>query len=100
MTQVLLLSMVAACISFTVTETKLFAPFREWMKNKSSLAGGLFSCGYCLGQWVAIILVAIYKPKLFESWWLLDYLLTAFVIAWIASIQWIFMCWLFNIAGK
>ncbi len=100
MLQVILLSVVTACISFTVTETKLFAPFREWLKVKSSLVGELFACGYCLGHWVAFALVVIYKPKLFEFWWLLDYFLTALVIAWIAAIQWILMCLLFRSAGK
>jgi hypothetical protein len=29
-------------------------------------------------------LVAIYRPRLFNAWWLLNYLLTALVIAWLA----------------
>ena len=100
MKQIILLSVVTACISFTVTETKSFAPFREWLKEKSSLLGELFSCGYCLGHWIAFILVAVYMPRLFESWWLLDYFLTALVIAWIAAFQWVVMCWLFRISNK
>ena len=100
MTQVTLLSVVVACISFTVSETKLFEPFRNWINKKSPFLGGLFSCGYCFGHWVAFILVAIYKPKLFEAWWLLDYFLTAIVIAWLAAVQWILMCYMVKLTGK
>ncbi len=100
METVIYLSFVTASISFTVTETKLFKPLREWLKKKSSFLGDLFCCGYCLGHWVAFVLVAIYKPKLFEFWWLLDYFLTAIVIAWLSGIQWALMCLLMEKTGK
>jgi hypothetical protein len=99
MKTVIYLSIVTASISFTVTETKIFKPLREWLKKKSSFLEDLFSCGYCLGHWVAFVLVAIYKPKLFEFWWLLDYFLTAIVIAWLSGIQWALMCWLMEKTG-
>jgi hypothetical protein len=97
---VIYLSVVTAAVSFTVTETKLFKGFREWLKRKNSFLGDLISCGYCFGHWVAFALVAVYKPKLFESWRPLDYFLTAIVIAWLAGIQWAAMCWLMDKAGK
>ncbi|MCP4373235.1 MAG: DUF1360 domain-containing protein [Deltaproteobacteria bacterium] len=100
MKSVIYLSIVTASISFTVTETKLFMPVREWVKRKNSFLGELFSCGYCFGHWVAFILVAIYQPKLFELWWLLDYFLTALIIAWLSAFQWSLMCWLMEKTGK
>ncbi len=100
MEKVIYLSLVTASISFTVTETKLFEGLRSWVKKKSSFLGELVSCGYCFGHWIAFVLVAIYRPKLFESWWLLDYFLTAIVIAWLAGIQWVLMCLLTQKAGK
>ncbi|MCP5006358.1 MAG: DUF1360 domain-containing protein [Planctomycetes bacterium] len=100
MKNVIYLSFVTASISFTVTETKIFKPLREWLERKNSFLGELFSCGYCFGHWVAFTLVAIYHPKLFEVWWLLDYFLTALVIAWLAAFQWALMCWLMEKAGK
>lgn len=96
MVQVFLLSIVTACISFTVAEMKIFAPFRMWIKEKNSFFGNLFSCGYCLGHWVSFILVAIYQPRLLHSWWWLDYFLTALIVAWLAAFQWAMMCWLFK----
>jgi len=97
---VIYLSFVTASISFTVTETKVFEPLREWMKKRSRFLGNLLSCGYCLGHWIAFALVAVYKPKLFESWWLPDYFLTALVIAWFGGLQWALMCRLMEKAGK
>jgi hypothetical protein len=96
MKTVIYLSFVTACISFTVTETKIFKSLREWLNKKSAFLGELFTCGYCFGHWVAFALVAIYKPKLFEVWWLLDYFFTALVIAWFSAIQWALMCWLMD----
>ena len=100
MKTVIYLSFITASISFTLTETKLFLPVREWVKRKNSFIGELFSCGYCLGHWMAFAWVAIYQPRLFEAWWLLDYFCTAIAIAWLAAFQWILMCWLMEINRK
>jgi len=100
MKQVLYLSLATASISFTIAEAKVCLPLREWAKRRSSLLGELLSCGYCVGHWVAFALVAIYRPKLFEFWWLLDYFLTALVVAWLAAFQWILLCCLMAKTGK
>lgn len=100
MEQVALLSLVAASIAFTISETAAFAGMRERAKNWHPWLGKLASCGYCLGHWVALGLVTIYRPRLFEVWWLLDYLLTALIIAWLAAFQWAAFCWLMEKAGK
>ena len=92
--------MVTSSISFTVTETKLFKPIREWVRGKSCFFGELISCGYCFGHWVSFSLVAIYQPRLFFVWWLIDYFITALVLAWLAGFQWALMCWLMGKAGK
>jgi hypothetical protein len=100
MDSVIYLSFVTASLSFTVTETKFFLPIREWIKKRNTLLGELFSCGYCFGYWIAFALVTLYRPKIFDFWWLLDYILTALVIAWLSAFQWIFMCWLMEKTGK
>jgi hypothetical protein len=100
MQQIILFSLVTASMTFTITETKLFHRFRLSMKRFNSLLGELFSCGYCFGHWVAFVLVALYKPRLFESWWLFDYFITALIISWFAAFQWISMCWLIKKIGK
>jgi hypothetical protein len=100
MEEILLLALVTASISFTISETKLFKPLREWLKAKVAFLGELFSCGYCLGHWVSFALTAIYRPRLFEFWWPLDYFLTALIIAWLSAFQWVLMCWAMQQAKK
>jgi len=100
MEEVILLSLVNASISFTIAESKIFQPFREWSKKRNTFIGSILSCGYCLGFWVAFVLVILYRPKLFQLWWLLDYFLTALVIAWLSAFQWGMMCWLMDKTGK
>lgn len=100
MERIIYLSFITVSISFTVTETKLFKPLREWVKEKNSFLGEIISCGYCLGHWIALVLVAVYQPRLFVSWWLLDYFLSAIVIAWLVAFQWALLCWLMEKIGK
>lgn len=101
MEQVIYLSFVTASLSFTVTETKLFLPLRKWIAGKSALFGELFSCAYCFGYWIAFGLVALYRPRIIvSSWEVLDYLLTALIIAWLSGFQWVILCWLMEKTGK
>jgi hypothetical protein len=94
-----LLSIVNASISFAVADSYLFKPIREYIKNP--WFNKLFSCGYCIGHWIALILVLIYEPIIFHSGCLiLDYIFTTFALAWISAIQWIIMNILFDKAGK
>ncbi len=100
MESVIYLSLVTASISFTVTETKLFKSVRERIYVWNSFLGELFSCGYCLGHWVALGLVIVYRPRLFNDLFLLDYFLTSLVVAWLSGFQWVLMCWVMDKAGK
>lgn len=100
MDEVIFLSFVTASIAFTVSETKLVLPLREWVRGRSAALGALLSCGYCFGHWVAFALVAVYRPRLFHAWLPLDYLLTALTIAWLGALQSIVMCWLMQKTGK
>ncbi len=100
MKEVVYLSFAVASIAFTVTETKLFKPFRDRVKRRNSFFGSLLLCGYCFGHWLAFILVAIYKPRLLYTWSPLDYFFTAIVIAWLSAFQWVTMCWLMKKTGK
>ena len=94
------LSLVTAALSFTVAETKLFAPARQWFDRKSSFFGGLISCGYCLGHWIALGLVIVYRPRLFDLWVPLDFLLTVLAVAWLSALQWCLLCVMVEKAGK
>ena len=100
MEQVAWLSLVTASVAFALSETTIFATPRKWLKGRSAWLGKLACCGYCLGHWVAFGLVMIYRPRLFEWWWPLDYFLTALVVAWLAAFQWAALCWLMARAEK
>lgn len=94
------LSLATACISFSISEMKLFLPVRESVKRFSQPIGELLSCGYCLGHWVSAILVCTVLPQVFPTFWLIDKALSTFIVAWLAAFQWIIMCLLMDRAGK
>ena len=97
----ILLSAATGSISFTISETALFRPFRESVASRGPWLGKLFSCGYCLGHWVALGLVAAYRPRIFFSQVaVLDYGLTVLLVAWAAAFQWIILVILFKAGGK
>lgn len=100
MVEAVYLSFVNASIAFTISETKIFRPFRDWISAKNKFLGEMLACGYCLGHWIAFALVAIYRPRLFYGWWMLDYFSTALLVAWLSAFQWSVMCWLMEKAGK
>jgi hypothetical protein len=100
MEEILYLSLVTASISFTVTETKLFKPLRDWAIAKNPFIGELLSCGYCFGYWVAFALVALFPARVFRSVPVLDYFCTAFIVAWVSAFQWIALCWVMQKTGK
>ena len=100
MTQVVLLSIVTASVAFTVTEAAAFLWLRLWVASWSSVLGKLFACSYCFGHWVAFGLTWYYRPLLFGDGSLLDYFLTALVVAWLAGWQAIALSWLMQRAGK
>ena len=98
---VLLLSTATACVAFTISETVLFRGFREAVTARSAWLGKLFSCGYCLGHWVALGLVAACRPRVAVSAWpALDYAVTVLLVAWAAAFQWIALAILVKVAGK
>ena len=100
MIELLLLSMVCASLSFTITESVLFSDFRIYIRKRNSWLGELVSCGYCLGHWIAALLIIITGFNIFNTNLFIDYFFTALIIAWISSIQWLIMCYLMNKANK
>lgn len=99
LTKLLLLSMVTACISYTVTEAAVFRSFRSWIEPKK-FVGKLFHCGYCFGFWVAVVMESVFHVNLFNTWFYLDCFLAVLVIAWLSGFQWITMCCLMKFAEK
>ena len=100
MLELILISMVTASISFTVTESKLFEIFRDFVKRKSNFFGGLISCGYCLGHWIAFSIVILYDFNVFNNNLMIDYFFTGLIIAWLSAIQWLLVYLLMIKVGK
>ncbi len=97
----LLLSLVSASISFTVTEMFVFKWFRDWAATYGEWPKKLTMCGYCFGHWVTMALMIVYQPRVVNcgtDW--IDFCSTWLAMAWLSGAQWISMNILFSKAGK
>ena len=89
-----ILSIVVASLSWTVTQEEIFSEWREGCNEKSQNSASIlkrkffyvFTCEYCFSHWVALGIIA-----LTGFWVLLDdwrgYILAFFLLSWIAN-QW------------
>jgi len=82
-----LISTIVASVSFFITHSELLAKPRRLIWNKNDFFGQLLDCCYCLGHWVAAVVLIIFPVRLFGISWPLDYLLTWLVISWVAGLQ-------------
>ena len=58
----IVISLAIASISFTVTKSDIFRPFRLFTCKHSNSLGKLISCPYCFSHWVALFIMGlIYK---------------------------------------
>lgn len=59
LSDLVVLSLATATISVTVTQSILFKPIRDRVSTHWTWGGDLIHCSYCLGHWVACVLVTI-----------------------------------------
>lgn len=83
--QVAVLALATAAISVTMSKAQVFASFRKWIASRSSWLGELFSCYYCTSHWVAIALIAAYRPVVIRMWAPADLVVSLFVVVAIAA---------------
>lgn len=59
----LLIYLILGCYGVTtiLVQSKLFSPFRLWVKNKSVFFGKLINCMLCSGFWVSVLTVLIFN---------------------------------------
>src|SRR5262245_52880590 len=90
---IILLSLVVASISWTVTQERILEEPREFLKKKSEKARNalirkfcyMWTCEYCFSHWVALAVVLVTGFRLlFDDW--RGYLVSFFVLPWIANI--------------
>jgi hypothetical protein len=103
MNEVLLLSAVTACISFTLAEAALFSGFRRLALRAHPKLGELTQCAYCTSHWVALTLVLCLRPG--PGWGsdcpaAISLPLTVFLVVWLATPQWLVISRLMAWAGK
>ncbi len=76
--QLLIIALAVSAASMTISQTKAFRPLRLCAARWRPL-GALVDCPYCLSHWLALGVLACYRP----SWWLP---VEAFAVVALASI--------------
>ena len=84
--QIFFLSLVVASVSVTITKTKIFKGWREFLDKKNPWLGSLFKCPYCLGHWVSWFFYSFYRNTVVDGFGFLDYIVSSFVLIALASL--------------
>lgn len=91
--QIVIMSIVTATVSYTIAKAVIFEDFRHFLHAEAqvSVMGDffheLFTCPYCLSHWIALILVAVYQPRIIDSGFgPLDFAMSIFVIVTLSTI--------------
>ena len=87
-----ILSMVVACIAWTVTQEEIFGEWREYCKDKHEDCGSIlerkfyyvFTCEYCFSHWTTLLILIFTGFQLLIDDWR-GYVLAFFAIPWIAN---------------
>ncbi len=88
----IILSLVVASISWTVTQEEIFGEWRNYCKERSKTSDTLlgrkffyiWTCEYCFSHWVTLIVLIFTGFKLLIPDWR-GYILAFFVLPWIAN---------------
>jgi hypothetical protein len=89
-----ILSMVVACITWTVTQEEIFREWRKICEDKSQSCRTLlqrkffyvFTCEYCFSHWVTVLILILTGFKLLIDDWR-GYIFAFFLLPWLAN-QW------------
>ena len=87
-----MLGIVVASISWTVTQEEIFREPREWAKERSETASNIFvqkffyvwTCEYCFSHWVTILVLLLSGFQLLFADWR-GYVLAFFALPWVAN---------------
>jgi hypothetical protein len=89
----LMLGLVVACVTWTVTHEEVFREPREFCKNKSQNCKPLyqrkffylFTCEYCFSHYVAAAILFLTRFEMLYRGWL-GLLMSEFALVWIANV--------------
>ena len=87
-----ILSIVVACISWTVTQEDIFRGWRERFEIRSKTAHSsiarkfyyVFTCEYCFSHWVTLLVLLLTNFRLLIDDWR-GYVIAFFVMPWLAN---------------
>ncbi len=87
-----ILAVVVASISWTVTQEEIFREPRDWCKDCSESASNIFvrkffyvwTCEYCFSHWVTLLVLLLTGFQLLFADWR-GYVLAFFALPWIAN---------------
>ena len=89
---ILILSLIVASISWTITQEEIFKEPREAAKKLSERASNIlvrkffyvWTCEYCFSHWVTIVILLITGfHLLFDDW--RGYMISFFILPWVAN---------------
>jgi hypothetical protein len=88
----IILAIVVASISWTVTQEEIFREPREWCRDCSGSASNFFvrkffyvwTCEYCFSHWVTLLILLLTGFQLLFADWR-GYVLAFFALPWIAN---------------
>ncbi|EKE85424.1 hypothetical protein [Idiomarina xiamenensis] len=86
------IALAASSVSLTMTQTEIFAPWRNLMRRVHPQVGHLFQCFYCLSHWWVIAATVLLQPRLVHSGYgLVDWFIATFatitVTSWISGLS-------------
>jgi hypothetical protein len=89
----LMLGLVVACVTWTVTHEEVFREPREFCRNKSQNCKPLyqrkffylFTCEYCFSHYVAAAILFLTRFEMLYRGWL-GLLMSEFALVWIANV--------------
>jgi hypothetical protein len=89
-----ILSMVVACIAWTITQEEIFGEWRRYCAAKSKSCTNVFqrkffyvfTCEYCFSHWATMLILILTGFRLLIDDWR-GYILAFFLIPWLAN-QW------------
>jgi hypothetical protein len=84
----------AGWLSFTVAETLIASPFRDWADLAGPVMSHFVRCGHCMGIWFSLLIVAFTGGAGFG--FIVDLLATSSI----ASLFWAGMVVLMDLGGK
>lgn len=60
-----------------MSQTEVFVEWRAWTKKLHPKLGYLFQCFYCIKHWIVFLGIAIYRPVLISS----DYIVIDLIVS-------------------